>query len=521
MSIPLRVLIVEDSEDDTMLLLRELRKGGFEVTHQRVDTGASLSAALELQEWDLVISDHSMPHFSGTAALELLRAKRADVPFIFVSGTIGEETAVSALKGGAQDYLMKTNLNRLIPAIQRELKETAERVERKRLEEQVQQLQKFEAIGRLAGGIAHDFNNVLGAIMGWADLGSEEAQPGTRLHERFRKIREQAQRAARLTSQLLAFARRQILQRRRININDVVEEGTSLLQRVIGEHIEVRRLLAADLRVVSADSGQIDQVIMNLCLNARDAMPKGGRLTIETCNVEVGEDLCRGYEYARPGNYVLLSVSDTGVGMNAATVEHIFEPFFTTKEIGRGTGLGLATVYGVVKQHDGIITVDSRPEIGTTFRIYLPAESGAPERLETERNENSRKGTETVLLAEDHDGLREAAQEILEGLGYKLIVASDGIKAVQSFKMNSDRIDVVVLDVVMPGQSGPEAYAQMCAIRPNLVVVFTTGHTSETTVLASMMGQGASVLQKPYDSAGLSQTIRGVLDREYAARSRR
>jgi two-component system cell cycle sensor histidine kinase/response regulator CckA len=516
MAIPLRLLIVEDSDDDARLLLRELQNGGFAVTHQRVDTETGMSAALDCEEWDLVVSDHSMPHFSGTAALKLLRSKKPDIPFIFVSGTIGEETAVSALKSGAQDYVMKGNLRRLAAAIQRELTDATERGERKRLEQQVHQLQKFEAIGRLAGGIAHDFNNVIGAIMGWAELGCEEAQAGSSLHGRFVRIREQSQRAARLTSQLLAFARRQVLQRRKINVNEVVEEGTSLLQRVIGEHIDVRRLLAADLSVVMADPGQIDQVIMNLCLNARDAMPKGGRLTIETRNVEVGEAFCRVHAYARPGKYVLLSISDTGTGMDSTTVEHIFEPFFTTKELGKGTGLGLATVYGVVKQHDGVIVVDSELGKGTTFRIYLPADSGAPDSRLADQHGRGRQGTETVLLAEDHDGLREAAQEMLEGLGYKVVLASNGQKAVEAFKTNIDRIDLVVMDVMMPQLNGPEAYAQMCAMRPNLVAVFTTGHTSEAETLAPIIQKGIPVIQKPYNSATLSQTIRHVLDREYA-----
>jgi two-component system, cell cycle sensor histidine kinase and response regulator CckA len=515
MSFPLHLLLVEDSEDDALLLLRELRRGGFSITHQRVDTADALRAALQLQEWDLVISDHSMPNFSGTAALQLVRSLEPDIPFMFVSGTIGEETAVNALKSGAQDYIMKTNLVRLVPAIQRELKEVVERRERRRLEQQVSQLQKFEAIGRLAGGIAHDFNNVVGAIMGWAELGRDETQVGSRPHERFIKIHEQARRAARLTSQLLAFARRQVLTRRKININDVVSEGTSLLQRVIGEHIDIRRVLAADLRVVSADSVQIDQVIMNLCINARDAMPNGGRLTIHTSNVEVGEDICRLSSNARPGQYVLLTVSDTGIGMDATTLEHIFEPFFTTKELGRGTGLGLSTVYGVVKQHDGVITVDSEPGRGTTFRVYLPALSGAPEPREIERNERGRAGTETVLLAEDHHGLREAAQEMLEVLGYKVLLAVDGTTAVQCFQANFDNIDIAVLDVVMPGLSGPEAYTQMAAMRPDLGVVFTTGHTSEVGILSSMMERGASVLQKPYDSASLSRRIRTVLDSKH------
>src|ERR1700738_4066373 len=259
MGIPLRVLVVEDSEDDAALLVRELRRGGYEVSYERVDTPAAMSSALSKKEWDLVVSDHSMPHFSGSAALSLLRKRESEVPFIFISGTMGEEAAVAALKDGAQDHLMKSNLKRLVPAVQRELREAEERREHKRLERQVLQLQKFEAIGRLAGGIAHNFNNAIGATMGWGELARQEAQPGSRLQDRLQKIGAQAQRAAGLTSQLLAFARQQVLQRRKINLNSLVEEGTSLLRKVIGEDIDVRIVPAADLRVAVAAPVQMHQ----------------------------------------------------------------------------------------------------------------------------------------------------------------------------------------------------------------------------------------------------------------------
>src|SRR5712664_5021390 len=239
MGVPVRVLMVEDLEDDAALQVRMLRQAGYEVEFERVDSARGLSRALD-KKWDIIISDHSIPHFSGNEALKIVRARDEEVPFIFVSGTVGEDAAVAAMKDGAQDYVMKTNLERLVPAVQRELRELEVRRERKRLERQVQQLQKFEAIGRLAGGIAHDFNNAIGAIMGWADLALQEAQPGTRLQERLQKICAQAQRTAGLTSQLLAFARQQVLQPRRIDLNGLIEEGTSLLQKVIGENIEVR-----------------------------------------------------------------------------------------------------------------------------------------------------------------------------------------------------------------------------------------------------------------------------------------
>jgi two-component system, cell cycle sensor histidine kinase and response regulator CckA len=512
MATPLRLLMIEDSEDDADLLIRELRRGGFNVTYQRVETSEALIAALTNQKWDLVISDHSMPHFSGIAALEILTSTGSDLPFIFVSGTIGEETAVAALKKGAQDYLMKSNLKRLVPAVQRTLREKEERRERQQLERQVQQLHKFEAIGRLAGGIAHDFNNVIGAILGWAELCEQESQPGTHLQDRLRKIMDQAERAAGLTSQLLSFARRQVLQPKRVDLNTHILQGVSLLRRVIGEHITISVQTARDLQVTLVDPTQVDQVVMNLCLNARDAMPSGGRLTLETRNVELGEDYCRLHSYARPGNYVMLSVSDDGLGMNAETMEQIFEPFFTTKEMGKGTGLGLATVYGIVKQHGGLIDVESASGKGTTFRVYFPAGSGAPEGREAHSEEMPPRGSETILLAEDHEGLRQSAQEMLENLGYRVLVASNGLEAIQLFKENIEQIALVVLDVVMPGISGPDAFLQMTVIRPGLPAVFSTGYAREAESLTLLLQKGASFLQKPYSQKSLGHMIRAVLD---------
>ncbi len=512
MATPLRVLFIEDSDDDTMLQVRLLSQGGYVVSHERVETPAALSEALE-RKWDIIISDYSMPHFKGTDALKLVRQKGQDVPFIFVSGTIGEDAAVAALKVGAQDYLMKTNLSRLIPAVQRELREAVERREHRRLEQQVHLLQRFEAIGRLAGGVAHDFNNVIGAIMGWADLGVQAAIPGSDLQDKFLKIRSQADRASALTRQLLAFARRQVLQSCNTNLNELTKEAISLLRNVIGERIEIHMELAEDLWIVWADPGQIEQVLMNLCLNSRDAMPNGGRLLIETKNAEIGQDYQSLHPYAVPGRYVLLRVFDTGAGMDAATLEHIFEPFFTTKEMGRGTGLGLATVYGIVKQHKGLIDVDSKPGQGTAFRVYLPLGEGPPEVQEKRRKDALRGGSEGILIAEDNEGLREAAKEILESLGYRVILAKDGADAVRVFEENHPSIDLVFLDVVMPNLNGPEAYTRMSAIKPDIPVIFTTGYASEANLLSVRSRDKPTILQKPYGSQHLAQKLREILDK--------
>ena len=512
MSEPLNVLMVEDSEDDAALLVRELRKGGYDVNFERVDTRSGMEAAVRKMAWDLVICDYSMPHFSGADALKLLRAKDSDIPFIFVSGTIGEDKAVTALKMGAQDYLMKDKLGRLLPAIQRELREVAQRREHKRLEEQVWQLQKFEAIGRLAGGIAHDFNNALGIILGWAQLGCDEEEPGSPARKKFETICGQANHAVGLTRQLLAFARRQVLQPRSISLNQLVLQTMSLLQRVIGENIELKDVLASDLHIIRADPTQIEQVLMNLCLNARDAMPLGGRLVIQTQNMEITEELSALHAHSRPGSYVLLSVSDTGVGMDAITLERIFEPFFTTKERGRGTGLGLATVYGIVKQHEGFINAYSEPGQGTTFHLYFPAGDGAPDARVSAEEEETEGGNETVLLAEDNEGLREVAYESLTRCGYRVILAGNGEEAVHLFTMNAEQIQLLILDVVMPVLGGSEAYSRICAIQPGVPVIFITGHTVEAAQLGAKIEAGAVFLQKPYTPQSLNRIIRSTLN---------
>jgi two-component system, cell cycle sensor histidine kinase and response regulator CckA len=509
---PLRALIIEDYEDDALILVRELKHGGFDVEFKRVDKAAVLKSTLETDDWDLVISDFSLPGFSGMDALKLVRSLGSELPFIFVSGTMGEETAVAALKDGAQDYLVKSNLNRLVPAVQRELREAEARRQRKELELQVHQLQKFEAIGRLAGGIAHDFNNVIGAILGWAEMGCDDTLPGSRDHDRFQKIRGQAQWAGRLTSQLLAFARKQMLQPKKVNLNLLVPETISLLERVIGEQIRVRTILAPDLSVSSVDPTLVEQALVNLCLNARDAMPNGGELIVETRNAKIGAEYCRQHAYAKPGDYVMLCVSDNGKGMDRATLDKVFEPFFTTKEVGKGTGLGLATVYGVVKQHGGFIYAYSEPGKGSSFRLYFPAASGVHEMRDAHPDDHLRKGTEQILLADDHEGLRESAREMLQGLGYQVITATNGSEAVGLFKAHPEQIDLVIMDVVMPLLNGPEAFLQMSAIRPGLRAIFTSGYSAESESLKSALERGTVILQKPYSLKSLSRAVRTALD---------
>lgn len=386
--------------------------------------------------------------------------------------------------------------------------------ERLALEKKLQQAQKFEAFGQLAGGIAHDFNNMIGAILGWADLGMEGTKVESRVHRHFEKIRHQADRAAALTRQLLAFARRQILEPRNMDLNQTVTETLSLLEKVFGSNIEIKATLVHDLAVVRADPTQVEQVLMNLCINARDAMPNGGTMTIETNNMTLNDQYCTFHPHAPPGRYAMLCVSDTGIGMDAPTLDRIFEPFYTTKAQGKGTGLGLATVYGIVRQHGGFVHVYSEPGIGSTFRVYLPASVQTTEAAN--RAEDFRPicgGTETVLVAEDHGGLREIAREILMSLGYQVILAADGEQAVREFQSNASRIDLLLFDVVLPKLSGPQAYARICAEKPGVPVIFATGYGADIALRDEVNQQGLPVLEKPYTARDLARKVREALDR--------
>jgi two-component system, cell cycle sensor histidine kinase and response regulator CckA len=385
--------------------------------------------------------------------------------------------------------------------------------ERVALEKQLVQAQKFEAIGQLAGGIAHDFNNMIGAILGWADMGIEETDADSRLHRHFVKVHQQAKRAAALTRQLLAFARKQILEPRNVDLNQTVIETLSLLEKVIGSNIEINATLVPDLAVVRADPTHLEQVVMNLCINARDAMPGGGSLIIETSNITLDEHFCTLQPLAHPGEYAVLCVTDTGTGMDAATLDRIFEPFFTTKEMGKGTGLGLATVYGVVRQHDGFVNVYSELGAGSTFRCYFPVslEASVP-REKVEEAGPVRGGSETILVAEDHEGLGQLAVETLTGLGYQVMLATDGETAAQNFHANRTRIDLVVLDVMLPKLSGPEVYARMRKDKSDLAVIFATGYSPDIAQLQKAQQDGLPVLQKPYSPRDLARKVRETLD---------
>jgi len=385
--------------------------------------------------------------------------------------------------------------------------------ERKRLETQLFQSQKLDSIGRLAGGVAHDFNNLLTVITGHADMVLETMSPNDPARGDLKELRKATDRAASLTRQLLAFARKQILESRVRQLNDLILDTDKLLRRLIGEDIDLNTLLAPDLGQVRVDTGQIEQVLINLAVNARDAMPDGGKLTIETRNVVLDDAYTESRVGVSPGAYVMLAVSDTGIGMNHATLHRIFEPFFTTKAAGQGTGLGLATCYGIIKQHGGNIWVYSEMGQGTTFKIYLPrvAEAAAPTAQPDEPTDTPR-GTEVVLLVEDESAVRHLAARVLRAQGYTVLEAGNGEEALQIIQMHSGVIDLLLTDVVMPEMSGKALADRVVRRYPAIRVLFISGYTDRAIVHHGQLERDVLCLQKPFTLRALAQKVREVLD---------
>jgi two-component system, cell cycle sensor histidine kinase and response regulator CckA len=636
----LRILVVEDSEHDAELLLWHLRREGFDISSRRVDTATEMMQALAAETWDVVLSDYSMPQFSATAALALLRQSGYDTPFIIVSGTIGEETAIQALKAGANDYLLKGRIGRLAQAIEREVRDVTERrrllatatalsdtrermrfaleaaavgtwesdvatgtlvwsdiqealhglragefkrtfeafvdlihpddrdrirgeiarslkanadwrleyrvlwpdgsphwiatvgrtfhgetgepiraagvgmdvTALKRLEEQFRQAQKMEAVGKLAGGVAHDFNNLLTIILGYCDMLTGRAEVDPLVIEDTKEIRRAAVSASVLTARLLAFSRKQVLAPRVVNLNDILVSLQSMVRRLVEESVRIECRFDEDLARIKVDAGQMEQVLLNLVVNARDAMPGGGALTIETSNVFLDDDYVRSHVGAQPGAHVLMSVTDTGTGLAPDVQPHIFEPFFTTKSKGHGTGLGLATVYGIVKQSGGSIWVESEPAVGTTFKLYFPVSSEEPTPIQARAVTSNLRGSETVLVVEDEPTLRGLDRNILEHYGYRVLVAGDVAEALSVCASHADHIHVVVTDVVLPDGSGRTIGDWVLRHRQGTRVIYMSGYTDDAIVRHGILDMDTLFLQKPFTPADLARKVREILE---------
>lgn len=384
--------------------------------------------------------------------------------------------------------------------------------DRKKLEAQLLQAQKMEAVGQLAGGIAHDFNNILTAIMGYGNILQMRMGKDSPLRPPVDNIIASAERAALLTHSLLAFSRKQVILPAPVGVNGIVTRVVKLLAHLIGEDIDIKKVLSDEEIIVMADAGQLEHVLMNLATNARDAMPDGGTLIIGTRPAELDDEYVKAHGYGEPGHYAVLSITDGGTGMDEMTRDRIFEPFFTTKESGRGTGLGLAMVYGIIKQHGGHITVYSEPEKGTTFTIYLPRITSEAIATQPEEARTPPGGTETILVGEDDAALRSLARTVLEDFGYTVIMAEDGEDTVRQFRDHSEAIQLLLLDVIMPGKNGKEAYEEIRKLKPDVKVLFTSGYTADLIQKKGLLDGEINLVYKPVSPTGLLKKIREVLD---------
>ncbi len=629
----LRILLVEDSEDDSILTRRELHRGGIEASVRVVASLAEVRQALAGETWDAVLTDYRLPGFDALDVIAAVRARDQGLPVIVLSATVGEEVAVETLRGGANDYVLKYNLARLVPALRRELDQARARrasqaalagsesrlamvlqqlpvvlwttdpgllvtsptgsifggmgsapwlcpgepvtrrfpaphgeasVEalhgsalrgeettfaftwegqryeawvrplrgpdgsiegtlgmaldvtgRRQLEDRFQAAQRMEAVGRLAGGVAHDFNNLLSVVSGCASLLGETIGPESEGQGDLEQIHRAVARGADLVRQLLAFSRRQMLAPRVLDLAQSLREVQSLLQRAIGEDILLKFRIEEGLGAVRVDPTQVEQILMNLAINARDAMPEGGSLTIEARNVVLGEDYRTALKGRLQGPAVKLAVSDTGCGMEAAVRERIFEPFFTTKDEGRGTGLGLSTVYGIVKQSGGDIWVYSEPGKGTSFHIYLPRADAPPDPVPTPVVRDALPvpgGDETILVVEDEPDLLALAVRVLSQRGYRVLSAGNGKAALETAAAHEGGIALMVSDIVLPGMRGSEIAARLGALRPGIRVLFMSGYTEDAIVHRGELEAGIHFLPKPFSPRALAQKVREVLD---------
>ena len=508
------ILLIDDDPQAQALIEMALIDAHFERKIEVVTTAAVGLERIKADHHDIYLVDQRLPDGTGLDVIRAAKDLGADKPFILMTGYGSGALDEAALREGAADYVEKhlvgAHLERSIRYALRNWQASRALQDR---EEQLRQSQKMEAIGRLAGGVAHDFNNLLTAVIGYTDMIAERANLDPETAREVGEIRLAADRGAALTRQLLAFSRKQLLNPTVLNVNDSVAGLLHMLPRLIGDHIHTDARLAAGLGFVKADASQLEQVIVNLVLNARDAMPTGGYVTIETANIELTEDrLSAEGLVLEPGPYVMLSITDTGVGMDETTRAHAFEPFFTTKEKGKGTGLGLATVYAIIDQSGGGIAMDTAPERGTSIRIYLPI-TDAPASLERPHAaRGATEGTETLLLVEDNDAIREISAQALRRRGYTVFEARNGEEAIDWASKSVVLADMLITDVVMPGMSGPNLAARLLQQMPNLRVLYMSGYTDDATEVHGAFWGGVPLLQKPFTPSQLAESVRMALD---------
>jgi len=510
----LHILHLEDDSNDAELIRSILESDGIACRITRVETEHDFVSAIEKCDVDLILSDFTLPAFDGLSAAKYVLERHPDIPLILVSGTLGEEQAVDSLKSGATDYVLKDRLTRLAPAIRRAMKGVDERAERRRLEAQFIEAQKMEVIGRLASGVAHDFNNILAVIIGNCELLESEIKPDSPLRSYTGEIKHASDRAIALTRQLLVFSRKQTVLPVVLDLNDVVKNLENMLRRLMSEIVEMTIVPGCNIGRIKADCGYVGQVLMNLVVNARDAMPEGGKLTVATNNVTLDKSYTKLHEGVIPGNYVMLSVSDTGTGISDEVKMHMFEAFFTTKPSDKGTGLGLATCQTIAQQSGAYISCYSELGKGTTFKVYFPQVEQVldvpPVPIITEQ---SLRGTETLMVVEDELSVRNLAVGVLKVRGYEVLSASNGQEALRvASEHQGPPIRLVVTDVIMPLMGGKMMADWLLAIYPDLKILFTSGYTEAAVNEQGLLKAGVEFLPKPYTPATLAGKVREMLD---------
>jgi signal transduction histidine kinase len=507
---PLRILHVEDSSDDSEIVGKLLVRGEIPCAVTRVETRPALFEALEKQPFDLILSDCKLPGFSGLQALEIAHALKPDVPFIFVSGTIGEETAIESLRNGAIDYVLKDSLNRLVPAVKRALAETEERRLCRQLQQRLREAGRLEAVSTLSNGIAHDFNNILTIILGHASLLNLESERPERVVELTRTITQAAERAAEVVQQLLAFARKSEGRALPTDLNHRLLGMRPMIKGLLPERIELVADFAPGLPAVRIDLDQLERMLSNIVTNAVDAMVGPGRLVLST-RVVAATDIPDLVPELASEKYVRLSITDNGPGMDPETREHIFEPFYTTKERGRGTGLGLPVVYGLMQAHNGWVDIESARGRGTTVSLFFPVLE-ATSRRGSSGADPALRGTETLLLIEDEAEVGSYLETVFQAHGYRTLLAANHEQALALFQRHRAEIRLVFSDVGLPRIDGISTCAELRRLEPELKVVLASGYSPKD--FKERMGEAGieAFVPKPYRTDEILRRVRAVLD---------
>ncbi len=507
----MRFLLIDDNPFDRELIRRDLMHLFPDATYVEIIDRGTFEEALHTLNYTIVFTDYQLKWTNGLEVLKTIRQLSSDIPVIMVTDTGSEEIATEAMKNGLNDYLLKTHLARLPISVEECFRKQTLQKERHQLESQLQKAQKMESLGLLVSGIAHDFNNLLTAIMGYAQLGMYNLSPQHPLYEHFQHIQNRSDQGARMTRQLLSFARGTHLDPTQIFFDELFKSLQDFLQKLLGPTIDLHIQCDTGLQMVYADRTQIEQVLVNLCLNARDAMPNGGTLSIQGQNVEL--DASSLQTDMPPGSYILLTIADTGVGMDEQVQTRLFEPFFTTKEVGQGTGLGLAVVYGIMKQHHGSIQVQSSPDLGTTFSLYFPSTNGKPE----EKSETLplqkmiEGGSETILVVEDDPDVQLLTSEFLHDCGYKIILASDGEEGMRIFEENIATISLVIADVMMPKMRGKLLQESILQHGSTVKVLIVSGYQEMDLKRRELLDPQSHFLQKPFDLDKLAMKVRELI----------